>query len=51
MRPIQAGLGVNGLIKVAYYNSFPKKKIKILKPVKLKQQDVSSEVLVKAILL
>ena len=35
---------------MAYY-SFPKKKIKILKPVKLKQQDVSSEVLVTTILL
>ena len=34
--------------KVAYY-SFPKKRIKILKSVKLKQQDVSSEVLVPAI--
>ena len=36
------------LPKVAYY-SFPKEKIKILKSVKLKQQDVSSEVLVTAI--
>ena len=34
--------------KVAYY-SFPKKEIKILKSVKLKKQDVSSEVLVTAI--
>ena len=33
---------------VAYY-SFPKTKIKILKSVKLKQQDVSSEVLITAI--
>ena len=33
-------------IKGAYY-SFLKKKIKILKYVKLKQQDVSSEVLVR----
>ena len=36
------------LIKVAYY-SFPKKKIKLLESVKLKQQEVSSEVLVTAI--
>ena len=35
------------VLKVAYY-SFPKKKIKILKSAKLKQQDVSSEVLVTA---
>ena len=35
-------------LKVAYY-SFPKKNIKILKSVTLKQQDVSSEVLVTAI--
>ena len=34
--------------KVAYY-SFPKKKIKVLESVKLKQQEVSSEVLVTAI--
>ena len=34
--------------KVAYY-SFPKKKIKIWKSVKLKQRDFSSEVLVTAI--
>ena len=33
----------------APYHSFPKKKIKILKSVKLKEQDVSSEVLVTAI--
>ena len=33
---------------VAHY-SFPKKKIKVLQSVKLKQQDVSSEVLVTAI--
>ena len=38
----------NGLLKVAYY-SFPKKKIKVLESVKLKQQEVSSEVLVTAI--
>ena len=36
--------------KVTYY-SFPKKKIKILKSVELKQQDVSSEVLVTALLM
>ena len=35
-------------LKVAYY-SFPKKKIKVLESVKLKQQEVSSEVLVTAI--
>ena len=35
----------NTYFKVAYY-SFRKKKIKILKSVKLKQQDASSEVLV-----
>ena len=34
--------------KVVYY-SVPKKKIKVLKSVKLKQQDVCSEVLVTAI--
>ena len=34
--------------KVAYY-SFPKKKIKVLESVKLKQQEVSSEVLITAI--
>ena len=33
---------------MAYYN-FPKKKIKVLESVKLKQQEVSSEVLVTAI--
>ena len=33
---------------MAYY-SFPKKKIKVLESVKLKQQEVSSEVLVTAI--
>ena len=31
------------------YNSFPKEKIKILKSVKLRQEDVSSEVLVTTI--
>ena len=36
------------LIKVASY-SFQEKKINILKSVKLKQQDVSSEVLVTAV--
>ena len=36
------------MLKVAYY-SFPKKKIKVLESVKLKQQEVSSEVLVTAI--
>ena len=36
------------LFKVAYY-SFPKKKIKVLESVKLKQQEVSSEVSVTAI--
>ena len=35
-------------LKVAYY-TFPKKKIKILKYIKLKQQDVSSQVLNTAI--
>ena len=35
-------------LKVAYY-SFPEKKIKVLESVKLKQQEVSSEVLVTAI--
>ena len=35
-------------VKAAYY-SFPKKKINILKSVKLKQQDISPDVLVTAI--
>ena len=39
---------VDYLLKVAYY-SFPKKKIKVLEFVKLKQQKVFSEVLVTAI--
>ena len=41
-------MGCNVPFKVAYY-SFPKKKIKILKSVKLKQQDVSCDLLVTAI--
>ena len=36
------------MVKVAYY-SFPKKKIKVLESVKLKQREVSSKVLVTAI--
>ena len=36
------------LLKVAYY-SFPKKKIKVLESVELKEQEVSSELLVTAI--
>ena len=40
-------MGAN-VLKVAYY-SFPKKKIKVLESVKLKQQEVSEEVLVTAI--
>ena len=41
-------MGCNVPFKVAYY-SFPKKEIKILKSVKLKQQDVSSDLLVTAV--